>query len=156
MNYGSMRISQSGITLIEVVLVTGIIGVLTAIALPSYQQYIERAEVDTALVDIEMIQQKIVRYIASGNALPPANLNAIGLGNKKDPWGNNYEYLRFFGINGNGSFRKNRNMVPINTDYDLYSKGKNSDSKLPIVNPVSQDDIIRARNGNFIGLASDF
>ena len=70
MNHDSMRISQSGITLIEVVLVTGIIGVLTAIALPSYQQYIERAKVDTALVDVEMIQQKIVRYIASGNALP--------------------------------------------------------------------------------------
>ncbi len=70
MNHDSMRISQSGITLIEVVLVTGIIGVLTAIALPSYQQYVERAKVDTALVDVEMIQQKIVRYIASGNALP--------------------------------------------------------------------------------------
>jgi len=156
MNHDSMRISQFGITLIEVVLVTGIIGVLMSIALPSYQQYVEGAKVDTALVDVEMIQQKIVRYIASGNALPPANLNTIGLGNMQDPWGNNYVYLRFFGINGTTSFRKNQNMVPINSDYDLYSKGKDGSSQKPIVSDVSQDDIIRARNGKFVGLASDF
>ncbi len=65
-------------------------------------------------------------------------------------------YLRFFGINGTASFRKNQNMVPINSDYDLYSKGKDGRSQKPIVSNVSQDDIIRARNGRFVGLASDF
>ena len=43
----------------------------------SYRQYVERAEVTTALSDIELIQLQIVRYIASGNAQPPANLRNV-------------------------------------------------------------------------------
>jgi general secretion pathway protein G len=134
--------NQRGITLIEVILVAGIIGVLTSIALPSYRQYVERAEVSTALSDIEMIQLKIVRYIASGNANPPANLGTIGLGDKKAPWGNKYEYLSHSGVKGKGSFRKYKSLAPINSDYDLYSKGKDGETQKSVVVKASHDDIL--------------
>lgn len=52
--------------------------------------------------------------------------------------------------------RKDRNLVPINSDYDLYSAGHDGATLPPLLAPVSRDDVIRANNGGFIGLASDF
>ncbi len=42
-------------------------------------------------------------------------------------------------------------MVPINSDYDLYSKGPDGASQGPLTAKASRDDIIRANNGRFIG-----
>jgi general secretion pathway protein G len=52
--------------------------------------------------------------------------------------------------------RKDHALNPINSDYDLYSLGKNGVSKKQISQKDSVDDIIRARDGGFIGLAADF
>ena len=52
--------------------------------------------------------------------------------------------------------RKDQNLVPINSDYDLYSLGEDGDSKAPLTARASHDDIIRANNGNFIGLGEDY
>jgi general secretion pathway protein G len=55
-----------------------------------------------------------------------------------------------------GQMRKDKNMVPINTDFDLYSMGKDGESVLPLTAKKSQDDIVRASNGAFVGLGSDY
>ena len=75
-----------------------------------------------------------------------------------DPWGNPYQYLRIDGggAQGKSDFRKDKFLNPINTDYDLYSMGKDGLSQKPLNVTVSQDDIIRAHDGGFVGLASDF
>jgi len=52
--------------------------------------------------------------------------------------------------------RKGHGRVPLNSDYDLYSKGNDGNSKAPLSAAVSQDDVLRANNGGFIGLASTF
>ena len=59
-------------------------------------------------------------------------------------------------MKGNGKARKDKKLAPLNSDYDLYSLGKDGDSKPPLVTPVSRDDIVRARDGQFIGMAKDF
>jgi general secretion pathway protein G len=46
--------------------------------------------------------------------------------------------------------------VPINSDFDLYSVGKDGQSQDPLTAPVSRDDIVRANNGRFVGLASTY
>ncbi len=60
------------------------------------------------------------------------------------------------GGSNRGDARKDRHLNPINSDYDLYSMGKNRDSKKPLQNPKSHDDVIRANDGSFVGLATDF
>jgi len=55
-----------------------------------------------------------------------------------------------------GQARKDRNLVPINSHFDLYSKGKDGQSRPPLTVPVSQDDIIYANDGAYIGLAKDY
>ena len=45
---------------------------------------------------------------------------------------------------------------PVNSDYDLYSKGKDGKSQTPFTAKASQDDIVRANDGSFLGLVSDY
>lgn len=55
-----------------------------------------------------------------------------------------------------GQARKDRFLVPINSDYDLYSMGPDGKSTSALTAKISQDDIIRASDGLFIGRACDF
>ena len=47
-------------------------------------------------------------------------------------------------------------LVPLNGDYDLYSMGADGETKKTLSAPASYDDVIRALNGGYIGLASNF
>ena len=47
-------------------------------------------------------------------------------------------------------------MVPVNSDFDLYSMGPDGDSRAPFTAKASRDDIVRASNGGFIGPVSEF
>ncbi|MDR4480167.1 MAG: prepilin-type N-terminal cleavage/methylation domain-containing protein [Nitrospira sp.] len=55
-----------------------------------------------------------------------------------------------------GKPRKERFLHPINSDYDLYSMGKDGESVEPLTAKKSQDDVIRANDGSFVGLAAEF
>ena len=78
---------------------------------------------------MHIIERVIGNYMAEKGELPDS-LNDLGLDDLKDPLGNPYQYLRIEGgdVKGKGKLRKNRSMVPVNTDYDLYSKGKDGKS----------------------------
>ncbi len=47
-------------------------------------------------------------------------------------------------------------MNPLNSDYDLYSSGNDKESRDPLANALSRDDIVRANNGTYIGLGEDY
>lgn len=57
---------------------------------------------------------------------------------------------------GVGGLRKDGKLNPLNTDFDLYSNGRDGDSKGPLSAKASRDDIVRANNGAFIGLGEDY
>ncbi len=106
-------------------------------------------------MDIITIATAINRYTTQNNG-PPPDLATIGFDTLLDPWGHPYAYLSFTGLKGVGMVRKDKNLVPINTQYDLYSLGADGQSKPPLTAPVSKDDVILANDGNFIGLASNY
>jgi len=144
---------KEGFTLIELLLVAAIIAILAALSYPGYREYIKRTETAIAIADIRQIEMLIDRYYFDFNKLPD-NLN--GIGPVADPWGNPYQFVNFDNINGNGKKRKDKNLVPINSDYDLYSKGPDGASVTPLTAKKSKDDIIRANNGGFIGKAENY
>jgi general secretion pathway protein G len=86
----------------------------------------------------------------------PNSLAEVGYGNHRDPWGNPYQYLNLATLKGNGKARKNQFLVPLNSDYDLYSMGKDGDSVSPLKAAASRDDILRANDGAFVGLAATY
>ncbi len=143
-----------GLTLIELVIVLAILGVLAAIAIPGYSGYRERARIKQAATDIGGINVNIKHYVTDNRTLPP-NLAAVGAGSKVDPWGRPYVYVNLI-VEGVGKARKNKNLVPINSEFDLYSKGKDGATATPLTAKPSRDDVILANDGRFIGLASDY
>lgn len=57
---------------------------------------------------------------------------------------------------GNQQPRKDRFLRPINTFYDLYSIGRDGQTVEPLTAGPSQDDVIRANDGAFVGLGKHF
>jgi general secretion pathway protein G len=152
------RLGRKGLTLIELLSVLTIIATLAGIAMPKMRETIYVAQVAKAIGDLRVIGQEIDAVVAGGGALP-ADLSAIGRGGWLDPWGNPYQYLPFpVGKGGGapGGARKDRFLVPINSEYDLYSMGRDGKSVPPLTAATSRDDIVRANDGGFIGLASKY
>jgi general secretion pathway protein G len=150
----SLTGKSAGFTLIEIIIAIVVVGLLTAIALPTYNNAVTNARNKVVLGDLNRIDAALQR--TRGNGALPANLAAIGMDGLRDPWGHAYQYLNIeVGVN-RGAVRKDRNLVPLNTDFDLYSMGKDGASKPPLTAAASRDDLLRAGNGGFVGKAEDF
>lgn len=148
------RRGQRAFTLIEIVMALAIISILAGIALPAYVGYRERADVAVAISDMVAIQQAVERYYTATNLLP-VTLTDAGFG-RLDPWGNPYFYLNFSTAAGKGMNRKDKNLNPLNSDYDLYSMGADGLTHGAISHKHSLDDVLRANDGAFLGLAADY
>lgn len=144
-----------GMTLVELTIALCIAAVLLAIAIPSYQQYRERARIDQAKSDIMAMSAIIANFYQDAHAYPDSLADA-GLGGMRDPWGNPYGYLNLGDRNARGQARKDHSLVPINTDFDLYSMGPDGRTAPPLTARYSRDDIVRANNGAFVGVAADY
>jgi general secretion pathway protein G len=83
----------------------------------------------------------------------PTSLAELGLSERTDPWGNAYVFTSFEGMSGNGPKRKDHNMVPVNSYFDIYSLGPDGKTATPFTSIVGGDDIVIAGNGQYIGVA---
>lgn len=144
-----------GFTLIELMIAMALVGLLIMMAFPLYTSYLERTRSAIAISDISRMSSAITLYGAVNSEFPDS-LADVYMSGLKDPWGNPYVYTNIANVKGKGKLRKDRNLVPINSDYDLYSKGPDGESVGPLTAQKSKDDIIRAGNGSFIGIAEDF
>lgn len=71
-----MRKIQQGFTLIELMIVVAIIGILAAIALPAYQDYVARSQATEALTATAGIRADIAVHLAEEGDLPGNGDNA--------------------------------------------------------------------------------
>jgi len=163
--------NESGYSLVELLIVLALIMTLAAIGIPLYRDVIGRAQVAKAIGDISVLSAEITNYF-TGEGSMPETLADIRRDQLTDPYGSPYAYAPIYGAptkgggNGNGkgggsgkpkgSFRKDRWLHPLNSDFDLYSVGADGRSVLSLSAKMSHDDIVRANDGGFIGLAKDY
>jgi general secretion pathway protein G len=148
-----------GFTLLELLLTGAVAALLLSIAIPGYQSVIERQRIGQAVRDLVTIAMNIQAYRTMHAFKPPASLQDLPEGTPlQDPWGNDYRYLRFEDddLKDKTQVRKDHNLHPLNTEFDLYSVGPDGDTRAPLTAKASQDDVIWARDGGFVGVARDY
>jgi general secretion pathway protein G len=148
--------TRRGFTLIELMTVVAVTGILATLAIANYASAMRQAKIVRAIGDIKAIQTDLQAIEANGDTLP-ATLDLIGRGTIRDPWGNPYQYNPFPPDRRvPPGARRDRFLVPINSTFDLYSMGEDGQTVPPLNAARSQDDIIRANDGGFIGVASRY
>lgn len=86
-----MKNTQKGFTLIELMIVVAIIGILAAIAIPAYQDYITRSKVTELVTAASACKTSVSEYAQTLNTLP-ADISEAGCTN------NSSQYVSTLGV----------------------------------------------------------
>ncbi len=148
--------NQRGFSIIELIITLVIVALLAAVAVPAYGRFVDKARTSKAVGDIASLNIEIEQFRLRNNDRIPASLAELDIDIPLDPWEQEYRYLRLQGPSTIGSARKNGQLVPLNSDYDLYSIGADGNTATPLSAAQSRDDIVRANDGTFIGRAEDY
>ena len=150
------RQKSKAFTVIEIAIGLMIVSLLYMTISPAIISSMNNAKVTNSSSEIEEMQVTIDDFYKKNGRFPDT-LDEVFTEVPIDAWGNPYQYTNIMNATGgSGSFRKDKNLVPINSDYDLYSMGPDGKSASPLTAAISHDDIVRGRNGLFLGLAVDY
>ena len=146
---------ESAISLVETVIVCALIVTLASLAAGMLVGALKVARITRAIGDLRSLDVEIREFYVR-NKRHPTSLGEVRGAPPIDPWGRPYVYTDLSQPGSRGRARKDGRLNPINADFDLYSVGEDGRSTAPLTAPMSHDDVIRARDGAFLGLARDF
>ena len=147
--------SVRGFTLIEILIAIAVLAILATLGGSMYRSGVRYSRVVKAIAEIKTISVDIDNYFDRYNEYP-LTLDDIGREGKLDPWNRPYVYLNYDTQKGKNGMRKDKKLKPLNSDYDLFSSGSDRQWKAPLSSKVSRDDIVRANDGEFVGIADNF
>lgn len=159
---------QRGVTIFELLIALVLVSILANFAIAMFgsgepdcdnpnarQGPLLRGKIAQVIGDIGRIHMTASRFELSHNHYP-ADLAEIELDSLRDPWGNPYQYLVVFGLKSKGPVRKDHNLHPVNSGYDVYSMGPDGVTATPFTSTLGKDDIVMANDGGYFGLACQY
>jgi len=69
--------NNRGFTLIELMIVVAIVGILAAVAIPTYYHYINKARVISAVSDLKSVQKDMNAYLIDNGSYPDINFDGF-------------------------------------------------------------------------------
>lgn len=150
-----------GFTIIEAMLALIIVAALSVLGVAIFTSVMDRIHYDRAVTDIYLIESLITHFDVNAGHLP-ASLAQTDAAAMLDPWGRPYQYTDLEDAPKNQAgkplvpHRMDKFLNPLNSDYDLYSLGKDGRSRMPLTASVSRDDVVRASNGAYVGLGENY
>lgn len=78
---------QLGFTLIELMIAVAVVGILTAIAYPSYVKYVQKSNRSEGIAQLADGSARMERYYAQNNSYAASSLAAIGISTTTSPTG---------------------------------------------------------------------
>jgi general secretion pathway protein G len=134
-----------------------------------YSHFIDRARNTRAIAEVRLLEKEILEFWNSNDRLPDS-LGELGRSRIVDPWKNPYQYINFEVTaegedlrrtkgkknKGKGKGKGITKAAPLNSDFDLFSMGKDGRSAPDLDDDGSRDDIVRADDGSYTGLAEDY
>lgn len=150
--------NNRGFTLVELLVVVVIIGILASLAFASFARFKEMARIARCCDEIRTLEKEITAYASEKGVYPPS-LTELNRQNLKDPWGNLYKYAEAaqpVARDNVGPDNRTYVALTINSDFDLYSTGPDGAFAPSITDDLSMDDIIRAKDGSFVGGANQY
>jgi general secretion pathway protein G len=144
---------QHGFTLAETLIATTLLAVGADTVVVGISGQFERARIERAKQEITQMQWAIETYRARYHELP-GSLADLGSAVSLDPWGHSYEYVNFDASGTVG--QRTYDGLPINSEYDLFSRGPDGRTDANLRTETARDDIVRARDGSFVGSGAEF
>lgn len=142
-----------GFSILELMATVTFLGVLASFAIPAFVGYAERARVNAAIGEIGSASVELHRWrLNNGNGTFPDTLGDAGITMPNDPWGNSYVYED---VATAGTVRTHSG-APVNTEFDLYSRGADGNTATSLTASSALDDIVLARDGAFVGMAEHY
>jgi len=117
-----MKMCQQGFTLIELMIVVTIVGTLTAVAIPAYQNYTIRAQVSEGLTLASAAKAAVGEYYMTYGDWPKKNDDA-GLADKRDITG---KYTKQISVKNN--------VIEVKFANDAHASIFNQKIKLTVAN----------------------
>lgn len=162
--------NQKGFSLFELLAALVVVSILTVIAIPMFggnglncdnpdgrPSYTMRAKIAHITGEIGAINIQAQRFELNHGRYP-SSIDELGLDEdaRTDPWGNPYVFTDLTTINGVGKARKDHNLHPVNTYFDVYSLGPDGVTATPFTSNLGKDDIVMANDGNYFGPACHY
>lgn len=163
----NLRQWTGGFTLFELVVVLAIFAALTFIGMRAYSHFIDKARNTRAIAEIRVLEKEILEFWNANDRLPNT-LGELGRASMLDPWKTPYQYINFDvtaegedlrrtkGKKGKGKGKGSGKSATLNSDFDLFSMGKDKMSAPDLNDDGSLDDIVRADDGSYTGLAAEY